>query len=807
MSSGLSKSEGSFSPSLRRRPAKVIRPLDDLAVRMVNGQPAARDKKLILKFINPMVHLHVATCNLQLANCLWGSQRLRRVLATALACILLGPAAQAKQAAEEQTPAEDQALTARAGYIIKIPLPLVGQRDTDVIQQIRRIAEAKEQGSVERPVVVLQFEPTESEQIGAKSDAAQSRGSQFERCLALARYLTQREAAQLRLVAFLPATVEGHAVLPVLACQEVYAAPGIELGRAAVDFPADATVLAAYHDVIARGRTNIPKAAIDAMLTPNVELCRLSTTDKAGVQFLSLAEVNELSKQGKVSEVHEIIWNGLGLAAFTAEQMRNWLWINPTVHNHVELAKALEVNGNLRGVQQLPREWKAAAIPIRDTLTRQRVNQIIRSLQDTVKKDKINLIVVLVDATTSQLDDAVRLADGLIELRKQDVYTIGIVQASVSGPIGLIPTACNETVLVGDATLGPDLSISISSRDSNAINRQLDHLSTVAERPLPLLSILADKDAVVNIYTHQASGRHEIFSERQVHNQVDRDVWIIKERLAGGKPIPQAIALQYGLVNAVEGSTRDALLRLGLNEIPGELSMPWLDTWIQRLVGQPWVPRLLLLVGMMALMVELGNPGTSLGALVSGLCFLGYFWVEGLNGNVEWLEILLFFGGLFALAIEVLVLPGFGLFGVTGLMMIFVSLVLAGQTFVWPSSSSELSQVASNLFWVAFMAFAGMIGLLLMHERISKLPLIKKLSLVPAGTDDIIEQEHREIVVNYDYLLGQTGLTTTRLNPSGKAQFGGDIVSVVGSGGLIDAGAPVQVVEVRGNLVIVEQLD
>jgi membrane-bound ClpP family serine protease len=43
------------------------------------------------------------------------------------------------------------------------------------------------------------------------------------------------------------------------------------------------------------------------------------------------------------------------------------------------------------------------------------------------------------------------------------------------------------------------------------------------------------------------------------------------------------------------------------------------------------------------------------------------------------------------------------------------------------------------------------------------------------------------------------------LNPSGKAQFGRDLVDVVGTGRLIDAGVPVRVVEVRGNLVLVEE--
>ena len=93
----------------------------------------------------------------------------------------------------------------------------------------------------------------------------------------------------------------------------------------------------------------------------------------------------------------------------------------------------------------------------------------------------------------------------------------------------------------------------------------------------------------------------------------------------------------------------------------------------------------------------------------------------------------------------------------------------------------------------------------MMHKKLEQLPMFSWLSLKPGGIDEIEELDARESVVSYDYLVGNVGTTKTRLNPSGKAQFGDDIVSVVGSGGLINEGTPVQVVEVRGNLVIVEE--
>jgi membrane-bound serine protease (ClpP class) len=608
----------------------------------------------------------------------------------------------------------------------------------------------------------------------------------------------------LRIVAFLPENIEGHALLPVLACQEVFAKSGIEIGKAAVDSEADATVQAAYRDMVARGRTNIPTEVVQAMLTPNVELRRVSTTNDSSTRVVNLEQLEKLKSEGLLSEASDTIWAGRGLASFSSDQMRNWLWISPLVQTPTELAEKLGVDSSLRTVQQLPRDWKGATVKIDRELERADVNRIIRSIHESTTKHGVNLIVFLFDDAKCDLDDASRLASTIADLRDK-VYTAGYVQTDLRGPIGLVATACNETVLIGEATLGPDLEAPHTLSDGAAELRILTHLASATERPLPLLAAMVDKHAEVNIYIHQDTLKREMFTANQVAQQVDREKLVPKNKIAGGQPISQEVALQYALVNGIEKSTSLGLSRLGIEQLPATIETPWLEATIQGILALRWVPRLLLMIGLMALMIELGNPGISVGGLVAGLCFLGFFWIEMLNGNVEWLEILLFVGGLFALAIELFVLPGFGIFGITGLFMVFTSLVLAGQTFVWPTSSGEVNQLAANLFWVAFLGFAGMIGLLLLHKQLERLPMFRWLSLQPGGAAELEELEQREQVVSYDFLLGEIGTTKTRLNPAGKAQFGDHIVSVIGSGGLIDSGVPVQVVEVRGNLVIVEE--
>ncbi len=693
----------------------------------------------------------------------------------------------------------------REGYIIRVDLPLIGDRDELVRQQIAKIANAAG-NSEQRPVIVLEFQAISLDAVGEPQNAELgTRGSQFERCLSLARYLTSPEASRVRLIAYLPETVEGHAVLPVLACEEIIAAPAAELGRAAVDEPADATIEGAYRDIVAR-RATLPEAVVMAMLVPASEVYELELSE-GGSLVTNRAEAVRLRDEGKVLKETQL-WPGGGLAAFNGQQLRARRWIARTVDESSELSASLGISGSLRTTRQLPREWKAVSLTLTGTLNRGRVNQLIRALGDAVDNDDVNLIVLFVEQCESNFAEASRLASALTELGNADtdVYTLSIVTESVLGPESLIAVACDEAVLLPGSSLGGDPASIAEVTKGSVAQRVLDDLAQRTGRPLPLMAALADASIDVKEFVHQGNGRRAIFTDWQVANQADANMWLAKTTVASGGTIDNEIALRYRLVDSLEDSSAIALSRLGITRTPEELSAPWLDASIQMVLAQPWIPRLLLTIGFFALMAELGNPGIGVGGFLSAVCFLGFFWIEGLNGNVEWLEILLFIAGLVALAIELFALPGFGIFGIGGLLMVFVSVVLASQTFVWPTTSAQLSEFSVNLFWVACLALGGMIGLLFMHKQLERLPMFRWVTLQPSGADDLEELDIRESIVHLDHLLGQEGLTTTRLNPSGKAQFGRDLVAVIGVGAMIDEGVPVRVVEVRGNLILVEEI-
>ena len=202
-------------------------------------------------------------------------------------------------------------------------------------------------------------------------------------------------------------------------------------------------------------------------------------------------------------------------------------------------------------------------------------------------------------------------------------------------------------------------------------------------------------------------------------------------------------------------------------------------------------------------MVELMTPNLTGAGLVSAVLFLLFFWSQFLHGTAGWLEVLLFATGVGAVLLEVFVIPGFGVFGIGGGMLIITSLVLASQTFVVPRNAYQISQLPGSL-WTVVAALAGGVTAIAMARRyLPRSQFFQRLTLAPPDSDEQQALERRESLAQRSHLVGRRGITTTPLVPGGKARFGEEVVDVLSEGEMVPRGASVEVLEAQGNRVLV----
>ena len=167
--------------------------------------------------------------------------------------------------------------------------------------------------------------------------------------------------------------------------------------------------------------------------------------------------------------------------------------------------------------------------------------------------------------------------------------------------------------------------------------------------------------------------------------------------------------------------------------------------------------------------------------------------------------------------LEVFVIPGFGIFGVTGVLLIFSSLILASQT--W--HNIEPNEDYKRLSWTLGTLGGSILSVILIAVTMSRfMPHVRvfdRMVLTPPGTGDLaaagprlrpeLADEASGVLSDLSRpLIGQEGSAVTGLRPAGKAKIHGRLIDVVSDGPFIPQDRRIEVVAVSGNRVVVREI-
>lgn len=220
----------------------------------------------------------------------------------------------------------------------------------------------------------------------------------------------------------------------------------------------------------------------------------------------------------------------------------------------------------------------------------------------------------------------------------------------------------------------------------------------------------------------------------------------------------------------------------------------------------------LIVVFLIALFLEMSMPGVGLPGIVAILALIGLFVPPMLIGASAWWALAAIVMGVCLLAVEVLILPGFGVPGVLGLGLMFVGLVgsFAGIGDLFPGvgggGSSELTWALAT---VLTAIFAASIGMYFISRYTHRIPIANKLMIAPTTTrqsDESLLGAMGPSPAQGLVRVGDIGTATTTLRPSGTAMFDDRLVDVVSEFGFVDAGQRVRVASVTRYRVGVEAI-
>ncbi|MFN0020810.1 MAG: NfeD family protein [Pirellulaceae bacterium] len=701
----------------------------------------------------------------------------------------IGGAAQEKAQPVKGTPAP-------RAFLIQVPLPIAGNVDGQVKSRIQQILKSLKKLELPkagpRPALVLEF-------IAADGSAGEQ--SNFGRSLELAQFLTSEQVSPVRTVAYLPRSVKGHAVLPVLACEQIIVAKEMELGPAGVQADTvDEGVIANYSSIAKRRRT-IPEAVARGLIDDRSAVFQITTPD--GVRFETGEGRDALQREGKIIKEETVfqpgephLLNGLALRD-------KYSFASHKASSRRELATVLDVPEASLSEKLAPETgWKPILVRLDKLIKSREVNRIIKGIEGHVERDDFNLLVIEITSTGGDPGQSLRLAQKLADLDPK-YHTLAVVQHRALGDSAIIAWAADELLVADDADLGGAGESTIDNGTIEVIRDPLKQLAGRLGRNWSLPLALTDPRVEIAPYVRAASGETNYLSAEEHRELKDADDWVRQgDALDMSRGLKGAKAVEIGLAQGTISNLDELKSRYSFDDL-----RPVQPNWALEAVewlADPRIAGLLLFIGWFALMIELSTPGVGLPGFISAVCFVLYFWSQFLHGTAGWLEILLFVGGVACICIELFVVPGTGIFGIGGGVMIVVSILLASQTFIIPGNAYQMRQLPISLLMVAAGAAGGVVSIGLIRRFLPHTPYFNRMLLQPPEGEQLEEIQRREALVAWGHLSGKRGVTTTQLTPSGKARFGDEVVDVISDGDLIPKGTAVYVAEVLGNRVLVK---
>jgi membrane-bound serine protease (ClpP class) len=446
-----------------------------------------------------------------------------------------------------------------------------------------------------------------------------------------------------------------------------------------------------------------------------------------------------------------------------------------------------------------------------------------------------DLVIVEIDSPGGYAMESLAIAE---TLRDVDwAYTVAWIPREAISGAALMALGCDAIAMdqhsrFGDAGpihFDPELAAFryVPAKAKSVLVRQARDLADAKHRPAALAEAMVDENAVV--FVKKAAEAADVRPEYRVVQLPDPQADPLAEARREGlsldewKMVPESgegRILTLNGVRAVElgmaqflAEDREALL-VKLNAArPAAIWQYGFADSVADWLTHPVITVLLIVIGLIALYLELSAPGIGAGGLIAGLCAVLFFWGRFFGGTADWLEIVLFLAGVTFLLMEVFVLPGFGVAGVAGLGLLVISAVMASQDFVFPETPLQWQQLLRTLLVIlgALLVFA--VSAAILSRKLGSLPVIGRIALAPPTdraanevrdgkeTGKPLPSPHPQVSV------GDWGTAESLLRPAGRARFHHRSIDVVSDGSFIDPGQQVRIIEISGNRIVVAEIE
>lgn len=407
------------------------------------------------------------------------------------------------------------------------------------------------------------------------------------------------------------------------------------------------------------------------------------------------------------------------------------------------------------------------------------MNRRVQLALEEAKKNKVGLILIEMDTYGGAVTDADEIRTLLLE-SEIPVYVFINKDAASAG--ALISIACDSIYMAPGASIGAATVVN-GTDGAAAPDKYQSYMRSMMRS------------------TAEATGRDPKIAEAMVDEKI-----VIEGISEAGSVITFSVseAIKYGFS---EGEYESINAILTAQNLENAEILAYEEDTVDKIISfflSPAISGVLILIILGGIYFELQTPGVGFPLLAAIIATLLYFIPYYLNGLAENWEVLVFFAGIILLAVELFIIPGFGVFGILGIVFILGGLVLG----MLPNQNFNFDFVpASQLFGAlltVILAALASVGLIFwLTPKINQWGAFKHITL--ASTQERSEGYTSSFYP--DTLLGKTGTVHSRLRPSGRVEIDGEIYDSFSRGDFIDQGEKIIVISTEGTSLKVKKWD
>jgi len=397
----------------------------------------------------------------------------------------------------------------------------------------------------------------------------------------------------------------------------------------------------------------------------------------------------------------------------------------------------------------------------------------VRRVISEAEQNNAKAILFKINTFGGRVDAATQIKDAILNSK---IMTIAFIDKRAISAGALISLSCNKVIMVPGASMGATTVV-----DGAGLKQSEKYQSYMRSE----MRATAEKN-----------GRRTDIAEGMVDEKVI--VPELKDDSTTLITLTAKEAAKYLMADFVIADEKEALEAFGItNPEFVTVGSNWAED-VVRFLNNPIISSLLIMVGLVGLFTEIKTPGWGFAGTAAIIALALFFGTSYILQLASVIEIILFFAGVILLLLEIFVIPGFGIFGIAGIVMMVLGLFL-GLLSDYELTDFSFVSFAIIQLAVTFVASGVLIFILLKFlpksHAFQNLVLHSNINIKTGFSNQ-----------KFAFLLNAEGESHTDLRPAGVGVFENTKYDVVSEGDYISRGAAIKVIRIEGSRIVVTKI-